>query len=167
MYIYKVKKFVKISLVLFFLFGLTKTTTAQIQVYRGNGHVLTEQVLHFANNRIFPGYSFNYNDILYTVIDNKIMTGGSGSEFDLLYTFREGKLYTGTAMYTSQIAYRIMNGKIYKGDSAFQLDILYTVQNGIIFDGNQTYSIDALYAIIGVVTDTELFAILLSLNLIS
>ncbi len=95
------------------------------------------------------------------------MAGRTGSEFDLLYTCREGKLYSGNAMYSSQIAYRIINGKIYKGDSAFQLDILYTVQNGIIFDGNQTYSIDALYAIKGVYTDTDLFAILLSLNLIT
>lgn len=95
------------------------------------------------------------------------MRGGTGSEFDLLYTFREGKLYTGTAMYTSQIAYRIENGKIFKGDSTFQLDILYTVKDGIIFDGNQTYSIDALYVIEGSYTDTDLFAILLSLNLIT
>lgn len=161
------KNILKIALVLVLLAGISKTASAQIQVYRGNGHILTEQVLHFANHRIFPGYSFNYNDILFTVIGNKIMRGGIGSEFDLLYTFRDGKLYSGSAMYTSQIAYRIENGKIYKGDSTFQLDILYTVKDGIIFDGNQTYSLDALYAIHGNYTETDLFGILLSLNLIS
>lgn len=95
------------------------------------------------------------------------MTGGTGSEFDLLYTYRDGKLFKDTAMYTSQIAYTFRDGKIYKGDSSFLLDILYTIKNGVIYEGDQAFAMDALYAIDGKYGDTDIFAILLSLGLIT
>ena len=101
-------------LLLFLTFGLAKESVAQIRVFSGNAHYITGQVLHFANNRIFPGYSFDFNEVLYTVIGNEIMLGGSGSEFDLVYTYREGRIYTGYAMYSGQIVYTLgENGKIY------------------------------------------------------
>lgn len=95
------------------------------------------------------------------------MLGGTGSEFDLVYTFRDGKLYEGNAMYSSQIAYSFQNGKIYKGDSTFQLDILYTFKNGVIYEGDQAFAMDALFAINGKYGDIDIFAILLSLGLIT
>ena len=140
---------------------------AQIRVYRGSGQFITEQVLHESNGRFFPGYSFNFDDALYTVRGPMIMFGPSGSEFDLIYTMRENKLYRGNAMYTSQIAYTFDNGKFYKGDSTFELDVLYNVQNNVIYNGSQSFPPDAIYFIEGQPTLTDLFAILLSLELIN
>jgi len=154
-----------IMLILLSLFGVAK---AQTRVFRGNAHYLTEQVLHLANHRIYPGYSMNFNEVYYTVLGNEIMEGGAGSEFDLIYTYRDGKLYSGNAMYTSQISYTLgENGKLYKGDSTFELDVLYTIRNGVIYAGSGTFAGDAIYYIEGPVTPAELFGILLSLGLIT
>lgn len=95
------------------------------------------------------------------------MTGGTGSEFDLLYTFKDGKLYKDQAMYSSQIVYTFKDGKIYKGDSSFHLDIIYNLKDGVIFEGDQAFAMDALFAIDGKYGDTDIFAILLSLGLIT
>lgn len=160
------KRILHRSFCLAIIFGLSRSANAQIQVYRGDGHVVTAQVLHFANHRIYPGYSLNFNDVLYTVLGNEIMVGGSGSVFDKIYTFRDGKLYSGNAMYTSQIAYTLEDGKIYKGNSTFLLDQLYTYQNGTIYVGNQTSPFDALFFVDGDPRPAELFGILLGLGLI-
>lgn len=154
-------------LVLFIFLAVSLSADAQTRVFRGNAQYLTEQVLHLANHRIYPGYVFDFDQVLYTVLGNEIMEGGSGSEFDLVYTFRDGKLYSGNAMYTSQIAYTLgENGKIYKGDSTFELDVLFTVKNGVIYAGSGTFAGDAIYYIDGPHSAAELFGILLSLDLI-
>jgi hypothetical protein len=152
-----------------FLLTLLFATRAngQIRVFSGNAHFITDQVLHFANNRIFPGYTFDFNQVLYTVVGNEIMLGGSGSEFDLVYTYRDGKIYSGNAMYSGQIVYTLgENGKIYKGDSNFELDVLYTVKDGVIYAGSGTFAGDAIYFIEGAYSPAQLFGILLSLDLI-
>jgi hypothetical protein len=157
-----------IILLLALSMGSSFSGQGQIRVFAGNAHYLTDQVLHFTNNRIFPGYSFDFNSVLYTVIGNEIMVGGSGSEFDLIYTYRDGRLYTGNAMYSGQIAYTLGdNGKIYKGDSNFELDVLYTVKDGVIYVGSGTFAGDAVYFIEGAYSPADLFGILLSLDLIS
>jgi len=161
-------KRVILILSLFFALGSSLSTQGQIRVFAGNANYITDQVLHFTNNRIFPAYTFDFSAVLYTVIGGKIMVGGSGSEFDLIYTFRDGRLYTGNAMYSGQIAYTLgENGKIYKGDSNFELDVLYTVKDGVIFAGSGTFAGDAIYFIEGRYSPADLFGILLSLDLIS
>lgn len=95
------------------------------------------------------------------------MTGSSGSEFDLVYTCKDGKLYSGRGMYSSEIAYTFENGKVYKGNSTFQLDILYNIKDGVIYAGDRSFSMDAIFVITGKYTDVDIFAILLSLQLIA
>jgi hypothetical protein len=151
----------------FFFSMVGATSVAQIYVYAGNAHYPTEMVLRFENNRMLPAASFSINDAYYTVVGNQIMEGPMGSAFDLLFTFREGKLYTGNGMFTSQIAYTLANGKIYKGDSVFELDVLYNVRNDVIYVGSQSFPTDAIYYIQGRYNPSQLFAILLSLQLIS
>lgn len=161
-------KRVLLILLLVFTLGFSNSSQGQIRVFAGNANYITDQVLHFTNNRIFPAYTFDFNAVLYTVIRDKIMVGGSGSEFDLIYTFRDGRLYTGNAMYSGQIAYTLgENGKIYKGDSNFELDVLYTVKNNVIYAGSGTFAGDAIYFIEGRYNPADLFGILLSLDLIS
>jgi len=161
-------KRIVLILSLVFSLGFSLSTQGQIRVFAGNANYITDQVLHFTNNRIFPAYTFDFNAVLYTVIGGKIMVGGSGSEFDLIYTFRDGRLYTGNAMYSGQIAYTLgENGKIYKGDSNFELDVLYTVKDGVIYAGSGTFAGDAIYFIEGRYSPADLFGILLSLDLIS
>jgi hypothetical protein len=139
----------------------------QLYVYAGNAHYPTEMVLRFENNRMMPAFSFSINDAYYTVVGDKIMEGPMGSEFDLLFTFREGKLYKGNGMFSSQIAYTLFDGKIYRGDSNFELDVLYNVRNDVIYVGSQSFPTDAIYYIQGRYNPVQLFAILLSLELIS
>jgi len=147
--------------------GIMGDAQGQYQVYAGNGYTLTQQVLHSANGRIFPGFSFNFNEALVTVRGNKIMAGPSGSEFDLIFTYQEGKLYRGNAMYTSQIAYTLgPNGKIYEGNSTFELDVLYNVREGVIFNGSHSHPSDAMYFIEGPHNPVDLFAVLVALELI-
>ncbi|MFT6997551.1 MAG: hypothetical protein ACJAQ4_001305 [Cryomorphaceae bacterium] len=161
-------KRILLILSLVFTLGFSNSSQGQIRVFAGNANYITDQVLHFTNNRIFPAYTFDFNAVLYTVIRDKIMVGGSGSEFDLIYTYRDGRIYTGNAMYSGQIAFTFgENGKIYKGDSNFELDVLYTVQNGIIYVGSGTFAGDAIYFIEGRYSPADLFGILLSLDLIS
>ncbi len=95
------------------------------------------------------------------------MLGPMGSEFDLLFTFRDNKLWRGTALYTSQIAYTFEDGRIYRGDSTFLIDMLYNVKDGVIYNGANSFPTDALLLIEGRFTPTQLFAIMLSLELIS
>jgi hypothetical protein len=154
-------------LLLFLLFVFFIEAEAQIRVYRGSAQFITEQVLHEANGRFFPGYSLNFDDALYTVRGPMIMEGPSGSEFDLIYTLKDNKLYRGNAMYTSQIAYTFNNGKFYKGDSTFELDVLFNVRNNVIYAGSQSFPTDAIFYIEGQPRLVDLFAILLSLELIS
>lgn len=161
------KKSLIISVLVLSGIFLAEAANAQWQVYRGNGQILTEQVLYKRDQRIFPGHSWSYADVLYTVVGNKIMTGSSGSEFDLVYTCKEGKLYSGRGMYTSEIAYTFENGKVYKGNSTFSLDILYNLKDGVIYAGDRSFSMDAIFVIAGKYSDVDVFAILLSLQLIS
>lgn len=158
----------RIFLILFLLSaGFVEDSTAQYQVYAGNGYTLTHQVLHSSNGRIFPGFSLNFNEALVTVRGNKIMAGPSGSEFDLIFIYKEGKLYRGNAMYTSQIAYTLgPQGKIYEGDSTFELDVVFNVQNGVIFNGAHSHPSDAMYFIEGAHTPVDLFGVLVALELI-
>lgn len=161
------KRSLVICLLVFSGMFLAEAANAQWQVYRGDGHILTDQVLYKRDQRVFPGRSWSYTEVLYTVVGNKIMTGSSGSEFDLVYTCKDGKLYSGRGMYSSEIAYTFANGKVYKGNSTFSLDILYNTRNGVIYAGDQTFSLDALFVIAGEYTDVDIFVILLSLHLIS
>ncbi len=144
---------------------LTIVVSAQIRVFSGNGHYFTDMVLRLENNRTLPPFSYNINDAYLTVVGNKIMEGPMGSEFDLLYTFRDNKLYTGQGMYSAQIAYTYMDGKIYRGDSNFELDVIYNVREDVIYAGRQSFATDALYLIEGQYTLPQLFAIMLSLDL--
>lgn len=143
------------------------TAIAQIMVYGTDGHQFTEPVLRLDRGRTFPAYSYNINDVAYTVAGNRIMEGASASEFDLLYTFRDGKLYTGTALYSSQVAYTFQDGRIYRGDSVFMLDLLYNFRNDVIYMGANSFPTDALYYVEGEINVAQLFAILLALGLIS
>lgn len=161
------KKSLIISVLIFSSLFLAEAVNAQWQVYRGNGQILTEQVLYKRDQRIFPGHSWSYADVLYTVVGNKITAGSSGSEFDLLYTCKDGKLYSGRGMYSSEIAYTFENGKVYKGNSTFPLDILYNIKDGVIYAGDRAFTLDAMFVIAGKYTDVDIFAILLSLQLIS
>jgi hypothetical protein len=70
-------------------------------------------------------------------------------------------------MFSSQIAYTLFDGKIYRGDSNFELDVLYNVRNDVIYVGSQSFPTDAIYYIQGRYNPVQLFAILLSLELIS
>lgn len=160
------KKSLIISVLVLSGLFLADAANAQWQVYRGNTHMLTEQVLYKRDQRIFPQRSWSYSDVLYTIVGNKITTGSSGSEFDLVYTCKDGKLYSGRGMYSSEIAYTFENGKIYKGNSNFPLDILYNIKDGVIYAGDQSFSLDAMFVIAGKYTDVDIFAILLSLQLI-
>ncbi len=145
---------------------LSIAASAQIRVFSGNGHYFTDMVLRLENNRTLPPFSYNINDAYFTVIGNKIMEGPMGSEFDLLYTFRDNKLYTGQGMYSGQIAYTYVDGKIYRGNSNFELDVIYNVREDVIYAGRQSFATDALYLIEGQYTLAQLFAIMLSLDLI-
>ncbi len=145
----------------------TLAVSAQIRVFSGNGHYFTDMVLRLDNNRTLPPFSYSVNDAYFTVIGNKIMRGPMGSEFDLVYTVRDNKLYTGQGMYTSQIAYTFTNEKVYRGDSNFELDVLYNFRENVIYAGSQSFATDALFLIEGEITLAQLFAIMLSLDLLS
>lgn len=143
------------------------SASAQIRVFSGNGHYFTDMVLRLDNNRTLPPFGYSVNDAFYTVVGNKIMKGPMGSEFDLVYTVRDNKLYTGQGMYTSQIAYTFADDKIYRGDSNFELDVLYNFRENVIYAGSQSFSTDALFLVEGEITLAQLFAIMLSLDLLA
>jgi hypothetical protein len=154
-------------LILISVLAISVAASAQIRVFAGNGHYFTTLVLRLDNDRTLPAFSFNINEAFYTVVGNRIMEGPMGSEFDLVFTLRDNKLYRGTALYTSQIAYTFEEGRIYKGDSNFLIDILYNVKDNVIYNGANSFPTDALLLIEGRYTLPQLFAIMLSLELIS
>jgi hypothetical protein len=131
-----------------------------------------EVICHIDGGVVRDGNGWR-GEILYTVDRDRIYAGYSTSTFNLAYTLREGKLHIGDSHFTDAITYTLEQGVVYVGNSNFPLDIAYTIRPDVsqpdvinIFKENSISPFDIVATLQGDPSHTELFALLLSAELL-
>ena len=145
---------------------------AQTFVYTDQNLMWSQMACHVDGGVVREGPDWR-GEITYTVSRDKIFHGYSSSTFDLAYTYRDGKLYIGDAYFTDAISYTLYDNQIFVGDSTYPLDLAYTLRpNNIspgmlcIYTGSSISPFDIVAFMQGEPTETELFAILLTMALL-
>lgn len=156
------KHFISLLLAL----NLVHLLAAQVYVYPDRNILFSDMVCNVQGGHVLPDNEVMWNKAIVTCDERGIYKGFSTSTFDILYTYKEGQLYLGDSFFTSDIMFTFENGVIYRGDSTFPLDRLFTFKNGKLYSSEGESVFDILLSIEGALSVTELFGILLALEMI-
>ncbi|MCH2199408.1 MAG: hypothetical protein MK081_11565 [Flavobacteriales bacterium] len=139
---------------------------AQILVYPDNRLFFTDMLVNInKEGALVEGNRTSSEGAMCTVRENKVYRGWSYAEQEVLFTVNDNKIYSGNEDFSIPL-YTIKDGKFYRGNSTKEEDLLYTWLRIGVFKGTSTSPFDRVCFIQGRATQAEYFAVLLALGLL-
>lgn len=153
-------------ILLIFFVGFFQSGISQTYVYKGNFRSPQNVIFNILDGELRAKNGSYGQPVLLTIRNNQIFKDRSISLLDVLFTYQNGNLFLGYSDNPYDIAYNFDGEHIYYRDKQYAIDIAFTIYMDGIYGGPTNFVSDVLFTIDGPYSETELFAILLALDLL-